>query len=309
LALIPEEENDAMPPAKTEERRDNAKGLDVMRPELALRLLAAGQQEAAKSVEQAIEPISAAARLAADSLASGGRLAYAGAGSSGLMAMADALELPGTYGIAREQVVILIAGGAASLTDLAGGYEDDMELARADVRSAGVGAGDCLISVSASGSTPYAIAAADEAGKRGARVIGMANNAGAPLLLNADVSILLETPPEVVSGSTRMGAGTAQKIAFNMFSTMVGIHLGHVLDGHMVNLRADNIKLRGRAIRIVSDIAGIGAADADRLLGLAGGSVKLAILLASGARDSTHAEDALERADQNLRRAIAIVRT
>ncbi|MFC0804301.1 N-acetylmuramic acid 6-phosphate etherase [Ensifer sp. P24N7] len=296
-----------MPPAKTEERRDNAKGLDVMRPELALRLLAAGQQEAARSVEQAIEPISAAARLAADSLASGGRLAYAGAGSSGLMAMADALELPGTYGIAREQIVILIAGGAESLTDLAGGYEDDMELARADVRKAGIGAGDCLISVSASGSTPYAIAAADEAGQRGARVIGMANNAGAPLLLNADVSILLETPPEVVSGSTRMGAGTAQKIAFNMLSTMVGIHLGHVLDGHMVNLRADNIKLRGRAIRIVSDITGIGAAEADRLLGLAAGSVKLAILLASGARDIAHAEDALERADQNLRRAIAIV--
>lgn len=296
-----------MPPAKTEERRDNAKGLDVMRPELALRLLAAGQQEAARSVEQAIKPISAAARLAADSLASGGRLAYAGAGSSGLMAMADALELPGTYGIAREQIVILIAGGAESLTDLAGGYEDDMELARADVRNAGIGAGDCLISVSASGSTPYAIAAADEAGQRGARVIGVANNAGAPLLLNADVSILLETPPEVVSGSTRMGAGTAQKIAFNMLSTMVGIHLGHVLDGHMVNLRADNIKLRGRAIRIVSDITGIGAAEADRLLGLAAGSVKLAILLASGARDVAHAEDALERADQNLRRAIAIV--
>lgn len=296
-----------MPPAKTEERRDNAKGLDVMRPELALRLLAAGQQEAARSVEQAIKPISAAARLAADSLASGGRLAYAGAGSSGLMALADALELPGTYGIAREQIVILIAGGAESLTDLAGGYEDDMELARADVRNAGIGAGDCLISVSASGSTPYAIAAADEAGQRGARVIGMANNAGAPLLLNADVSILLETPPEVVSGSTRMGAGTAQKIAFNMLSTMVGIHLGHVLDGHMVNLRADNIKLRGRAIRIVSDITGIGAAEADRLLGLAAGSVKLAILLASGARDVAHAEDALERADQNLRRAIAIV--
>ncbi|MCG5482677.1 MAG: N-acetylmuramic acid 6-phosphate etherase [Sinorhizobium meliloti] len=296
-----------MPPAKTEERRDNAKGLDVMRPELALRLLAAGQQEAARSVEQAIKPISAAARLAADSLASGGRLAYAGAGSSGLMALADALELPGTYGIAREQIVILIAGGAESLTDLAGGYEDDMELARADVRNAGIGAGDCLISVSASGSTPYAIAAADEAGQRGARVIGVANNAGAPLLLNADVSILLETPPEVVSGSTRMGAGTAQKIAFNMLSTMVGIHLGHVLDGHMVNLRADNIKLRGRAIRIVSDITGIGAAEADRLLGLAAGSVKLAILLASGARDVAHAEDALERADQNLRRAIAIV--
>ncbi|PST26898.1 N-acetylmuramic acid 6-phosphate etherase [Mesorhizobium plurifarium] len=296
-----------MPSAKTEERHDNAKGLDVMRPELALRLLAAGQQEAARSVDQAIEPISAAADLAAGVLASGGRLAYAGAGSSGLMAMADALELPGTYGIAQERIVILIAGGAASLTDLAGGYEDDMELARADVRSAGIGTGDCLISASASGSTPYALAAADEARKHGASVIGMANNAGAPLFEHADVSILLETPPEVVSGSTRMGAGTAQKIAFNMFSTMVGIRLGHVLDGHMVNLRADNAKLRGRAIRIVSDITGVSAAEGDRLLGLAGGSVKLAILLASGARDLAHAEEALDRADRNLRRAVAIV--
>ncbi|MDX1014324.1 N-acetylmuramic acid 6-phosphate etherase [Sinorhizobium medicae] len=296
-----------MQPARTEERHDNAKGLDVMRPEIALRLLAAGQQEAAKAVDRAIEPISAAARLAADSLASGGRLAYAGAGSSGLMAMADALELPGTYGIAREQIAILIAGGAASLTDLAGGYEDDMELARFDVRGAGIGAGACLISVSASGFTPYAIAAAEEARTRGARIIAMANNAGAPLLQAADVAILIETPPEIVSGSTRMGAGTAQKIAFNMFSTMIGIHLGHVLDGHMVNLRADNIKLRGRAIRIVCDITRVTAAEAERLLDLAGGSVKLAILLASGARDAAHAEHALERADHNLRRAIAIV--
>lgn len=296
-----------MPSAKTEERHDKAKGLDVMHPALALRLLAAGQQAAAKSVDAAIEQISAAAALAAQVLSSGGRLAYAGAGSSGLMAMADALELPGTYGIPQEQIAILLAGGAASLTDLAGGYEDDMDLARADVRNAAIAAGDCLISVSASGSTPYALAAADEAKKRGAKVIAIANNVGAPLFKGADVSILLQTPPEVVSGSTRMGAGTAQKIAFNMFSTLVGIHLGHVLDGHMVNLRADNIKLQGRAIRIVCDITGVSAAEAGRLIKAASGSVKIAILLASGAENVAAAESALKNANQNLRQAIETV--
>ncbi len=296
-----------MPSVKTEERHDNAKGLDVMHPALALRLLASGQQAAAKVVDAAIEPISAAASLAAEALASGGRLAYAGAGSSGLMAMADALELPGTYGIPQDQIVVLLAGGAASLSDLAGGYEDDMELAREDVRKAGITAGDCLISVSASGSTPYALAASDEARQRGAKVIAVANNPGAALFKDADVAILLQTPPEVISGSTRMGAGTAQKIAFNMFSTLVGIHLGHVLDGHMVNLRADNIKLHGRAVRIVADITGISASEAGRLINTASGSVKIAILLASGAKDVAAAEAALDQSKQNLRRAIDIV--
>ncbi|MCA1490065.1 N-acetylmuramic acid 6-phosphate etherase [Sinorhizobium alkalisoli] len=296
-----------MPAAKTEERDDKAKDLDLMHPALALRLLAGGQQAAAKSVDEAFEPIAAAAALAAEALCAGGRLAYAGAGSSGLMAMADALELPGTYGIAKDQIVILLAGGTASLGDLAGGYEDDTELARRDVREAGISAGDCLVSVSASGSTPYALAAADEARKRGAKVVGVANNSGAPLFEAADVSILLQTPAEVVSGSTRMGAGTAQKIALNMFSTLVGIRLGHVLDGHMVNLRADNIKLRGRAVRIVSDITGVSADEAGRLVDAASGSVKLAILLGSGAKDMGQAEAALAKADQNLRKAIAIV--
>jgi len=296
-----------MQATKTEGRLDEARGLDRMDPALSLRLLASGQQAAARSVDAAIEAIAAAAALAAGTLSSGGRLAYAGAGSSGLMAMADALELPGTYGIPQEQIVVLLAGGTASLGDLAGGYEDDTELARGDVRKAGITAADCLISVSASGSTPYALAAADEARKHGAKVIAIANNPGAALFKGADVAVLLQTPPEVVSGSTRMGAGTAQKIALNMLSTLVGIHLGHVLDGHMVNLRADNIKLRGRATRIVSDVTGVGAEEAERLIDTASGSVKLAILLALGAKDATQAEAALARANQNLRQAIAIV--
>lgn len=296
-----------MSAVKTEERDDKAMGLDVIHPALALRVLASGQQAAAKAVDAAIEPLASAAGLAADALTSGGRLIYAGAGSSGLMAMADALELPGTYGIARDRIVVLLAGGAASLVDLAGGYEDDRELAREDIAKARVGARDCLFTVSASGSTPYALAAADAAKAVGAKVVAMANNPGAALFDGADVAILLQTPAEVVSGSTRMGAATAQKIAFNMFSTLVGIRLGHVYDGHMVNLKADNAKLRGRAARIVSDIAGVGVDAAQTHLAASSGSVKVAVLLAAGAADVAAAQAALDDAGQNLRLALSKV--
>lgn len=293
-----------MAAGRTEGRHDQAMGLDERQPVDALKVLADGQKAAAAVVDAALGDIAAAARLAADALLSGGRLVYAGAGSSGLMAMADALELPGTYGIAHDRIVILLAGGAASLVDLAGGYEDDRDLAASDAAAADIGSKDCVISVSASGSTPYALAIAAYAKEKGARVVAMANNPGAALFNDADVAILLQTPPEVISGSTRMGAGTAQKIAFNMFSTLVGIHLGHVHDGHMVNLKADNIKLKGRACRIVSDISGVGLDEAERLLARSEGSVKTAVLLAAGAVDAGAAKAALDRSEQSLRRAL-----
>ena len=293
-----------MTAGRTEGRHDEARGLDERSPVDALNVLANGQKAAAAVVDGALAEIAAAARLAADTLTSGGRLVYAGAGSSGLMAMADALELPGTYGISRDRIVILLAGGTASLEDLAGGYEDDRALAVDDAEAAKVGAGDCVIAVSASGSTPYALAIAAHAKEKGARVVAMANNPGAALFAGADVAILLATPPEVISGSTRMGAGTAQKIAFNLFSTLVGIHLGHVHDGHMVNLKADNIKLKGRACRIVSDIAGVGLDEAERLLTRSEGSVKQAVLLAAGVQDAGAAKAALDRSGQSLRRAL-----
>ncbi len=293
-----------MAAGRTEGRHDQAKGLDERQPLDALKVLADGQKAAAAVVDGALADIAAAARLAADTLLSGGRLVYVGAGSSGLMAMADALELPGTYGIARDRIVILLAGGAASLEDLAGGYEDYRVLAVGDAETAKIDAKDCVIAVSASGSTPYALAIAAYAKGQGAKVVAMANNPGAALFSDADVSILLQTPPEVISGSTRMGAGTAQKIAFNMFSTLVGILLGHVHDGHMVNLKADNIKLKGRACRIVSDISGVGLDEAERLLMRSEGSVKEAVLLAAGVADAGAAKAALDRSGQSLRRAL-----
>lgn len=287
----------------TEARHQHAIGLDQLEPAAVLRLLAEGQQAAAQAVTDAIPAIAAAAELAADVLRNGGRLIYVGAGSSGLMAIADALELPGTYGIARDRIVVLMAGGLASLTDLAGGPEDDVALAEKDATS--ITANDCVICVTASGSTPYSLTIAKIAGSRGAKVIGIANNADAPLFDMADVAVLLKTPPEVVAGSTRMGAGTAQKIAFNMLSTLTAIKLGHVHDGHMVDVRADNEKLRIRATRIVSEIAGIDMDAAGERMQKADGSVKVAVLLAAGAQNADVAQAALARSGQVLRQALA----
>ncbi|MFD2649280.1 N-acetylmuramic acid 6-phosphate etherase [Devosia albogilva] len=267
---------------KTEMRHPRAEGFDTLPAHEALRVLARAQVDAAAAAEAAVPEIARAAEVAARALAGGGRLVYAAAGSSGLMALADALELPGTYGISRDRIVVLLAGGTEALMAMTGSPEDDDAAAEAEVRRLGVGPADALIAVTASGSTPYPLAAAKAAAAAGAKTIGVANNRGAPLLEQVDVGICLETPPEVVAGSTRMGAGTAQKIALNMLSTMMAVHLGHVHDGYMVNLVADNIKLRDRARRMVMEIASVSEAEAENALVRTNGAVKAAVLAARG---------------------------
>ncbi|CDX26995.1 N-acetylmuramic acid 6-phosphate etherase [Mesorhizobium sp. ORS 3324] len=296
-----------MAETRTEAHHKDAEGLDVQSPDAILTFLANAQIEAAKAVHGAIPAIAEAAEIIARQLKAGGKLAYTAAGSSGLMAVADALELPGTFGIARDRIAILIAGGDEAFHTLAGGPEDDTEEATTAVANARIGKGDCLIAISASGSTPYAVQAIGDARRRGAATIAIANNKGAPLFGEADVAILLETPPELIAGSTRMGAGTAQKIALNMLSTLTAIHLGHVHDGYMVNLTADNIKLRDRAVRMVAAISGRSREDAARLLEESGGVVKTAILLAAGAANADAAEKILEGAGQKLRPALSAI--
>jgi N-acetylmuramic acid 6-phosphate etherase len=292
---------------RTEAPHRSAEGLDTQPPQVVLSALADAQIEAAMAVKNSVPQIAAAARLIADRLASGGRLIYAAAGSSGLMALADALELPGTYGIARDRIVILIAGGDEALHNLAGGPEDDTAEAEKAVADAGAGPADCVIAISASGSTPYAVRALEVAKAKGAATIAIANNKNAPLFAKADVAILIETPPEVIAGSTRMGAGTAQKIALNMMSTLAAVHLGHVHDGYMINLTADNKKLRDRAARIVSAITGRGKDEAEALLERGGGQVKTAILLAAGAASAEAARKLLDGTGQKLRPALSAI--
>lgn len=289
---------------RTEALHEHAVGLDRQPPATVLGHLAYAQAQAAGTVHTAIPAIADAAAIVAETLGAGGRLAYAAAGSSGLMALADALELPGTYGIPRDRIVVLFAGGAAALQDMAGAPEDDATGAAREVADAKLGSGDCLIAVSASGSTPYAVGALEEAAKRGVRTVAIANNEGSRLLELAEAPILLATPPEVIAGSTRMGAGTAQKIALNMLSTLAAIHLGHVHDGYMVNLHADNLKLRGRAARMVAAIAGSDEATALAALEKTGGRVKPAVLIASGAAGVADAKELLDASGGRLRPAL-----
>jgi N-acetylmuramic acid 6-phosphate etherase len=295
---------DQMANKQTEQRHAQADGLDLQQDRDILALLARGQVAAADSAGLALPEIADAAALAAQSLSAGGRLIYAAAGSSGLMALADALELPGTYGIARDRIVVLLAGGMDALVDMRGGPEDDADEARLAVEALKPGPNDCLIAVTASGHTPYPMAAAAVARAAGAKTIGLANNPGAALFGEVDVSICLPTPPEVIAGSTRMGAGTAQKIALNMMSTLMAIRLGHVHDGYMVNVIADNEKLRGRARGIVRAVAGVDDATAEAALSQSGGAVKPAILIAAGT-DMAGAEALLAKHEGHLRPALS----
>lgn len=266
----------------TEARHSESAGLHLRPAEEVLSLLLDAQMGALAALRPALGAIERAAKAGAEALGSGGRMGYAGAGSSGLMAMADCLELAGTFGLPPERTPMLFAGGADALLHMKGSVEDNPALARADVEAAGIGAGDVLLVLSASGSTPYALAAAEAAKSRGATIVGLANVPGAKLLDLADIPVLIDTGAEVVAGSTRMGAATAQKVALNLLSVLVAIRLGHIHDGHMVNLVADNAKLVARAARIVSDVAGVPAAMAEAALAAAGGGVKPAILVARG---------------------------
>lgn len=283
----------------TEQRHPQADGLHL-RPAAEIgALFVQAQGDAIRSLSPALPEIEAAAEAAAAALRRGGRLGYAGAGSSGLMALADALELAGTFGIPPNRTPILFAGGASALLHMRGDVEDDAAAAAEDFRRSGLSQGDVLITVSASGSTPYALAVAEAARAGGVTVVGIANVAPSPLLERADIAIHLATPPELVAGSTRLGAATAQKAALNLISVLVGIALGHVHDGYMVNVQADNAKLVGRAARIVAGVARVDEAAARDALARTGGGVKQAILVAQG-RTPGDADRALRQGGGHL---------
>ena len=219
------------------------------------------------------------------------------------MAAADALELGGTFSIPAGQIRIHMAGGLPVGVEMPGATEDDATSVQHAM--SGVSGRDTVIAVSASGTTPYTLAAAEAAQARGATLIAIANSSGAALLDGADHPVCLATPPEVLSGSTRMGAGTAQKVALNMLSTLMAIELGHVHDGMMVNLRADNAKLRARAAGIVGQIAGTDKAAAGKALRQAQGFVKSAILVAARDVSPDEANAVLQQTEGNLRAALA----
>jgi len=272
--------------------------IDALPSDAALGAMLDSHIAAAEAVRSALPALEKAAQQVAETLSRGGTLTYAAAGSSGLMALSDASELAGTFGTAPSQTRIAMAGGVPVDADMPGDTEDATD--QTEAIAATMGPQDTAIILSASGTTPYALAMAQAVRHRGLPVIAIANVAQAPLLDLADIAIPLPTAPEVIEGSTRLGAGTAQKVALNMISTLAGILMGHVHDGLMVNLRPDNIKLRARAATIVTRITGVSQAQAEAALEATDYDTKPAVLVATGI-SVADARRLLARHDNRLR--------
>jgi len=262
-----------------------------------------GQLVACAAVRPALPAINAAVDDAASALRHGGRLVYVGAGTSGRIAIQDGAELRPTYDWPSERIVFVMAGGMQAVLQSVEGAEDNEEKGAEAIAEAEVNQHDVVIAVAASGTTPFTIGALRAAGTRGALCIAVANNRGAPLFELARHRILIETGTEVLAGSTRMQAGTAQKIVLNLFSTAVMVRLGRVYRGLMVSMRASNAKLLRRAAIIVSQIVGCDENDAAEFVQRAEGDVKVAALLGLG-WEHADAVEALLKHEGNLRAVI-----
>ena len=262
----------------TEEGNPLRKDIDTLPTLDMLTLINAEDQKVALAVRDELPRIAAAVEAITVRMQRGGRLIYIGAGTSGRLGVLDASECPPTFGTPPELVVGLIAGGPTALTDAVEGAEDDREGGAREIAELDVNETDSVIGIAASGRTPYAIGGLQEAKTRGALTVSIACNRPSPLGELAELSITLVVGPEVVSGSTRLKAGTAQKMVLNMISTGVMIHLGKTYSNLMVDVQPTNIKLRQRALRMVAEATGLDAPQAAEILSACGGEVKTAIV-------------------------------
>jgi N-acetylmuramic acid 6-phosphate etherase len=270
----------------------------------ALQAIYEGQLAAVAAVGPALPAIAAAVEAALPRLRQGGRLVYAGAGTSGRIAVQDGVELVPTFDWSENRLVFLLAGGPASLTRSIEDAEDNAADAVAQIQHAKLGPKDVFIGVTASGETAFTVAALEAARATGAQTIGVANNAASRLLASAEFPILVETGAEAVAGSTRMKAGTAQKIVLNLFSTLVMIKLGRVFHGMMVQMRLSNAKLRQRGAQMVAIIAGCDQPAAAAALSQAAGDIQVGVAIALGLTPD-EARRLLQRHGGQLRSAMA----
>jgi N-acetylmuramic acid 6-phosphate etherase len=265
-----------------------------------------GQMSAIAAVRPQVQKIADASDAAAAVLRRGGRLIYAGAGTSGRIAVQDGVELGPTFGWPQERLAYAVAGGMGALAQSAEAAEDDADMARAEILALKCCANDIVIGVAASGRTPYTVGAVKTARELGALTVGIANNPQTPLLDAAEYPILANTGGELVAGSTRMKAGTAQKVILNLFSTAVMLRLGRVYRGLMVNMVVSNDKLAARARAMVEQLAGCSAAQAAAALDAAHNDIKRAVLIARGL-DNAGAASLLEANEDNLRAALRAI--
>jgi len=291
----------------TERASPRYSDIDVWEPLDIAEAMIEGQFTAVAAVRAARFALLDAALAAEERLRNGsGRLVYVGAGTSGRLAVQDGAELIPTFSWPQERLLLLMAGGRTALLQSVEGAEDAVDQAVRLVSQHDIGSDDVVIAVAASGTTPFTLSCLQEAKRRGALTIGIANNRDTPILKEADQAIWLDTGAEPIAGSTRMKAGTAQRITLNVFSSLVMILLGRVFDGLMVDLQAVNQKLVQRSEGILTRLTGHSREEAREALHRAEGNVKLAVLLLHGC-EVGEATNILDRAGGQLRAALATI--
>jgi N-acetylmuramic acid 6-phosphate etherase len=285
----------------TERRNPRSVDIDLFPTERILRIINGEDALIAPAVAAAIAEIAKVTDLAVEAIRSGGHVIYVGAGTSGRIAALDAAECPSTFSAPPEWIQFVIAGGAKAFTKSVDGSEDARDQAAVDLKGKKLSKNDLVIGIAASGTTPYTLAGLEYARSKGAKTVALVCVPNSPMSKAADVTICVVVGPEVISGSTRMKAGTAQKMALNMISTATMIRLGMTYSNWMINVSMANRKLRERGVHILQEILGVKPEEAAKLVESSGNKLKVAVVMGATGCNRKDAEKRLAEADGNLR--------
>ena len=288
----------------TEQRNPNSMQLDSLSAQELVALINREDQQVALAVEKRLPQIASAVEKIVAAFERGGRLVYVGAGTSGRLGVLDASECPPTYGVKPEMVVGLIAGGDHALRHPIEGAEDNVQQGQADLEEIDFSARDVLVGIAASGRTPYVLGALNYAKQLGATTVSIASNPNSKMAEVADIAIETVVGPEVLTGSSRMKSGTAQKLVLNMLTTASMVLIGKCYQNLMVDVQASNKKLKARALKIVMEATECDNEAAANVLAKANGQVKLAILMQLSGLDALEAQSLLDKSNGKLRQAL-----
>ncbi len=291
-------------PAQTEQRNPRSRGLDQKSPLEILRILNREDATVARAVRRELPKIARAVDAIAKAFERGGRLIYVGAGTSGRLAVLDAAECPPTFGTPPRMVKAIIAGGSRALQHAVEGAEDSASNGARDLRRAKVSPKDVVVGIAASGTTPYVLGALEFARGRGAKTVGVTSNPKSPLARKAQIAIAPNTGPEVIAGSTRLKAGTAQKLVLNLLSTTSMVRAGRIYENWMVHVALTNNKLRRRGVRILEEAVGVTSRAAEHTLDQASHNLPAALVMLKARVDARTASRLLARNGGDVRRAI-----
>jgi N-acetylmuramic acid 6-phosphate etherase len=290
--------------AKTEQRNPRSRGLDEKSALEIVRILNREDARVAFAVRRELPKIARAVDAIVKAFQSGGRLIYVGAGTSGRLAVLDAAECPPTFGTNPKMVRAIIAGGAKALTHAVEGAEDSAEQGARDLVRAKILRRDVVVGIAASGTTPYVLGALKLASKVGAVTVGITSNNSSPLARQAHIAIVADTGPEAIAGSTRLKAGTAQKMVLNLLSTASMVRVGRVYENWMVHVALTNQKLQRRGARILEEAAGLGASAAEHTLRQAGHDLPAALVMTKAGISLKEAKSLLAKTGGNVRKAL-----